>query len=309
MNYILDTDIGPDVDDVGALFIANLYASRGMGKLLCVTHCTSDPYGVGAIRAVNKWCKAPDIPVGTLKDEGFLSDERSEKYNKALANLVTEEEREAEDATKVTRKVLAEQPDKSVTMIGIGPMRNISHLLDSKADEASNLTGRELIKQKVVKLFCMAGCFDPTFANPFSEEGEPVGFITEWNVEMDVEAASNVINNWPTPIVFGGLEVGGQVISLRDTGFLPTDSPVKLAYDLYTQGEGRMSWDLLVTERAMNPESMITTISEVGDVTIDGAGITRFKVNPEGHFQILSLAETKEEAAKHLDQLLACNDF
>ena len=70
-----------------------------------------------------------------------------------------------------------------------------------------------------------------------------------------------------------------------------------------------MSWDLLVTERAMNPESMITTISEVGDVTIDGAGITRFKVNPEGHFQILSLAETKEEAAKHLDQLLACNDF
>jgi len=304
LNFILDTDIGPDVDDAGALYIANLYASKNMGELLCVTHCTSNPFGVGAIKAINKWCGSEEVPVGTLKDKGFLTGPQYERYNKALSNNTPSGD-EVPEAYKLIRKTLALQPDASVTIIGIGPMRNLAHLLCSVPDEYSPLNGKQLINDKVSKLFLMAGCFDKNYTNPFDQSGKPVGDFTEWNVEMDVPSATAVFKEWPTPIIFGGLEHGGNVITMRDTGILPSDSPIKLAYDLYTQGDGRMSWDLLVTERGMNPDSRITHLSPRGDVTIDAKGVTTFRENPTGKCQIMHLALPIESAEKELDRLLS----
>ena len=80
--------------------------------------------------------------VGTLTDAGFLTAPEMEKYNRALA-LVSLAEREAGDATAVLRRALSGQPDGSVQIVGIGPMRNLRKLLESGAD-ALPLNGREL---------------------------------------------------------------------------------------------------------------------------------------------------------------------
>ena len=81
---LLDTDIGPDCDDAAALALVNMYAAEGMVDVLAVTHCTSNPYGVGAIRAIDAWY-GHDFPVGTLKDEGFLTGEQTD--NAAIYDL------------------------------------------------------------------------------------------------------------------------------------------------------------------------------------------------------------------------------
>ncbi|NRF95128.1 hypothetical protein HQN89_30025 [Paenibacillus frigoriresistens] len=50
---ILDTDMGPDCDDAGALAILHALVDRGEAELLAVTHCTSNPWGAGCIDAIN----------------------------------------------------------------------------------------------------------------------------------------------------------------------------------------------------------------------------------------------------------------
>ena len=57
-----------------------------------------------------KWYGA-EAEVGTLKDEGFLSAPQTERYNRVLAPEVSPEEREAEDAAALLRRVLAAQED------------------------------------------------------------------------------------------------------------------------------------------------------------------------------------------------------
>ncbi len=49
---LLDTDIGPDCDDAAALALCILYARETGSELLGVMHCTSSPWGVGAIRSI-----------------------------------------------------------------------------------------------------------------------------------------------------------------------------------------------------------------------------------------------------------------
>lgn len=48
---ILDTDMGPDVDDVGALALLHILARGRPVRLLVVTHCTSHPYMGAAVSA------------------------------------------------------------------------------------------------------------------------------------------------------------------------------------------------------------------------------------------------------------------
>ena len=96
-NVILDTDIGPDCDDAAALALTTIYTRKSGAQLLGVTHCTSCPWGVGAIRAILKWYGCEEAAVGTLADRDLLDDEDATKYNRALAMTLSEEERRAPD--------------------------------------------------------------------------------------------------------------------------------------------------------------------------------------------------------------------
>src|SRR6185295_11094338 len=100
------------------------------------------------------------------------------------------------NATEVYRKVLASQPDKTVTIITVGFLTNLSALLQSPPDKYSRLNGKELIKRKVKQLLCMAGRF-------------PSG--SEFNVKMDAVASQFVFNNWETPVLLSGVEIGFKI--------------------------------------------------------------------------------------------------
>ena len=69
-NIILDTDIGPDCDDVAALAVLNLLADRGLCRILGVSHCTSNPYGAGMIDVINRYYGRPDIAISTYGGKG-----------------------------------------------------------------------------------------------------------------------------------------------------------------------------------------------------------------------------------------------
>jgi inosine-uridine nucleoside N-ribohydrolase len=63
------------------------------------------------------------------------------------------------DALKLLRRLLAAQPDGSVTLVQVGYFSNFAALLDTPADEISPLKGVELVRRKVKLLSVMAGAF------------------------------------------------------------------------------------------------------------------------------------------------------
>jgi inosine-uridine nucleoside N-ribohydrolase len=192
-NIIVDTDMGGDCDDVGALFILHGAVERGEAKILATMGCVSADAIAPCLDAINTWFGRPEIPVGTLKDAGFLA---GPSYTTEIARRFPHKYasgKDYPDAVTLYRQVLAKQPDYSVVVVAIGPLRNLANLLKSTPDDASRLNGQDLVARKVKFLHVMGGKYPP-FAS--KKEGE-------WNFVQDPASAAFVCSNWPTPVQRG----------------------------------------------------------------------------------------------------------
>lgn len=295
--YIIDTDIGPDCDDAAALALAMLYARQYGAEILAIMHCTSSPWGVGAVRAIADSYAMPDIEVGTLKAEGFLTGEAFELYNRTLALGIPAERRQAGDALKMYRKILSRQSDNGVVIIAIGPLRNIANLLRSGKDEYSELNGAALVRKKVSRLVLMAGDFTPN------------GNAVEWNIEMDIDAARFVAANWPSEMIYCGFEVGKKVVILRDTEPMAKTNPVRIAYNLHSGNLGRCSWAPCTVQWAMSEQRNLYTCSAAGIITLDAQGRTIYKPAHDGRHRYISLTDANvKSVVSSLENLLLNTD-
>ncbi|NQD70774.1 nucleoside hydrolase [Sphingobacterium shayense] len=239
VDLILDTDIGPDYDDVGAMALMHALADSGEVNILATISSNMDENVIPCIEVINGYFKRPDIPVGVTKGKGvsLTTWHEGSKWPKFLAGNYahpTAKTSEAPDAVAVYRKILSVAPDNSITICTVGFLTNLKNLLQSKADEYSDLDGLELVKRKVRLLVSMAGEF------PASKEGE-------FNVKKDAVAAAYVVDSWPTEIVFSGFEIGNTVLTGKATAEMPVHkSPIKDAYSLSLAQDnphGRSSWD------------------------------------------------------------------
>jgi len=234
---IFDSDMGPDYDDVGAIAMLHALADSGYANILATVASTKYE-GVAAVFDVfNTYFKRPEILIGVpkgnaleLKDNQHWTDTLLLKYPHNINR-----NDEVPDATEVYRKVLASQPDKSVTIVTVGFLTNLSALLRSAGDKYSKLNGRELVKQKVKQLVCMAGRF-------------PAG--SEFNVNKDAKASQFVFDNWETPVLLSGFEIGVKIKTglpfIHDETI--KNSPVKDVFRIcipmsQEDSAGRSSWD------------------------------------------------------------------
>ena len=237
VRIIFDSDMGPDYDDVGAIAILHALADKGEAKILATMASTKYEGVAGVLNVFNTYFKRPSIPVGVpkgnaldLRDFQHWTDTLLAKYpHKIKTNA------EAGDAVTLYRKLLAAQPDKSVTIVTVGFLTNLSNLLNTTADEYSSLSGMELVKKKVKLLVSMGGKF-------------PSGY--EFNIMKDALASKNVYDNWPSPVIFSGFEIGVKIkagLPLIGNAAIK-NSPVKDVFKLSIpmakeDSLGRSSWD------------------------------------------------------------------
>lgn len=250
VNVIFDTDMGGDCDDVGALFILHGAVERGDVNLLATMGCVSSAAIAPAIDGINRWFGRPGIPVGTLKDPGLLE---GPHYTAELAERFPGKFARSEDypdAVTLYRRILAAQPDHSVVIVAVGPLRNMANLLKSAPDAASGLDGSQLVERKVKRLDVMGGKYPPQPSRDAKD--------AEWNFAQCVRSAVEVCERWPTPVLFNG-EGGSTLSGRRVTYEMPEHNPLTMAYTNYP-GTGyagdRMSWDpisCLVTVRGAEP--------------------------------------------------------
>jgi len=234
---IFDSDMGPDYDDVGAITLLHALADSGQAKILATIASTKYDGVACVLNVLNTYFNRPNTPIAvpkgnalTLRDWQHWTDTLIQKYPHSIKT-----NEEVPDATELYRKVLSKQPDHSVTIVTVGFLTNLSNLLLSKGDKYSFLDGKELVKQKVKQLVCMAGRF-------------PSG--SEFNVNRDAAASQNVFSNWPTNILFSGFEIGWKIkvgLPLIHNSAIH-NSPVKDVFRISIpmaaeDSAGRMSWD------------------------------------------------------------------
>ena len=64
---IIDTDMGFDVDDVGAVCMANELMLLGEANILAIVHDTGYKIGIGGVSAINHYYGHDSIPLGAYK--------------------------------------------------------------------------------------------------------------------------------------------------------------------------------------------------------------------------------------------------
>jgi inosine-uridine nucleoside N-ribohydrolase len=244
VNIIFDSDIGPDYDDVGALAILHAMADNGECTILATISSNKHDLTTSSLSVLNTYFKRPEIPVGVVKGKGIdiACPQKWDSLIVAGYPHAIKSNDQADDAVQLYRKILASRPDKSVTIVTVGFLTNMAHLIQSKPDEFSRLNGKELVSKKVKLLVSMAGCFN-----------NEIGSFKEFNLMKDAASSKTAFDNWPTPVIFSGFEIGEKI----HTGLplLKSDiknSPVK---DVFARcipldkndANGRMSWDETAT--------------------------------------------------------------
>ena len=121
VNLILDTDLGPDYDDVGAMAVMHALADSGYVNILATLSSNHDELVIPCIEVLNIYFNRPDIPLGAPKSEGgvTMTSGHKIKWTEILPAKYphkTKKTSDAPDAVQVYRKILSSQPDGSVVI-------------------------------------------------------------------------------------------------------------------------------------------------------------------------------------------------
>jgi pyrimidine-specific ribonucleoside hydrolase len=279
---IFDSDMGPDYDDVGAITLLHAFADSGYVKILATVASTKYE-GVAAVFDVfNTYFKRPDILIGVpkgkaleLKDWQHWTDTVIKNYPHSIKM-----NDEVPDAISVYRKVLASQPDKSVTIITVGFVTNLAGLLQSAPDQYSELGGIQLVEKKVWQLVCMAGRF-------------PEG--SEFNLDRDAASSVAVFASWPTTVLFSGFEIGHRIrtgLPLINSDKIH-NSPVKDVFRISIPRDpqdslGRMSWDetaVLVAIKGYQPWYKLNE----GKIIMNKDGSNGWSKTPSSYYHLVEV--------------------
>jgi inosine-uridine nucleoside N-ribohydrolase len=279
VRLVLDTDIGNDVDDALALAIIHALQNRAEVRLLAVTITKDNRYAAPFVDLVNGFYGRPDIPIGVVHNGKTPENapmlevpvQRRDSTGHYLYPRHIEDGSQTPEAVELLIRVLRQQPDHSVTIAQIGFSTNLARLLRAPH-------GRELVQQKVNALYLMAG----NFVKP-----EP-----EYNVYTDPESAKILFEEWPTPMILSGFEVGlaitfpHQAIE-RDFGY--TDNhPIAEAFRIYVKkGQDRPNWDSTAVLEAIRPDRGYFELSERGRVSVGPNNTTVFTPNAQGNCRYL----------------------
>ena len=291
---ILDTDIGSSTDDLFALEMLYHYEQEGRCQLLGVVVDRAGEDYAAVADVMNNYFNHPSLPIGLVRngiakpavwiDYRNLPNYTDANGNRMFSRTVSDYS-EVPDGYLLYRRLLAAQPDNSVSICSVGFVTSLSQLLLSEADEYSALSGVELVRQKVKCLYIMGGVF--------GDSEEP-----DFNFAQGSAFAQDFFRLWPNDIdmVFSPMEVGQgieytpeQVIS--DISW--TDiHPIKQVYMTCNCNTGQKMWDPLAVIHAVEGDEQFT-LSERGTVSLTSECATIFTPSDAGNcrYQLPGSAE------------------
>ena len=243
--FILGTDWWTDCDDAVALRMLTRAHRAGEICLLGIALNGCMPYSVASMRGFLLADGVSEMPIGIDSEANDFGG--NPPYQKRLAEEFAPgvENVDAEGAVRLYRRLLAAS-DGGVELVEIGYMQVLANLLKSEGDDLSPLDGVSLLREKVSRIWMMAGKWDA--------DGERENNFCR--NRRTSEASAYICESCPVPITFLGWEVGVNVISggKVDHG----DHLYRVLCD-HGSEKGRHSWD-----------PMLVLLALIGDATAAG---------------------------------------
>lgn len=233
--FILGTDWWTDCDDVVALRMLARAVKRGEIELIGIGINSCMEFSVSSLEGFLRFEGVENIPIGI--DRAADDFGGNPPYQKRLAALGRMKNEDAEDAVRLYRRLVAGAKEK-IEIIEIGYPQVLTNALLSGVDDISQKTGRELFREKVEKVWMMAGKWD-------EEEGRENNFARN---ERARRAGHAFCERCPVPVTFLGWEIGADVITGK---FLREDDPLHRALADHGSAKGRSSWDPMLIHLAL----------------------------------------------------------
>ena len=281
---IYDSDIGSSTDDLFALEMLYRLEEEGRCKLLGVVVDREGEDCAAVADVMNTYFSHGDVPIGLVR-HGIINPRVWINY-KALPTYTTangqpmfrrtlSDYSSLPDGSQLYRRLLAGQPDHSVSICSVGFVTALADLLTSDGDDISPLSGVELICRKVKCIYLQGGVF--------GESVEP-----DFNFAQGITFAQTFFSLWPKEVdmVFSPMEVGQEVeykpeqvisdISWTDV------HPIKQVYMTCNCNTGQMMWDPMVVIHAVEGDAAFS-LSERGTVALTPKAETIFTPSATGN--------------------------
>ena len=277
---ILGTDWWTDCDDAVALRVISKFVKAGKAELIGIGINACMEYSAASVMGFLKAEELNGIPLGIdLTAVNFGGTPRyqknlAEKYCPAVKN------EDVPDAVRLYRRLLAESNEK-VEILEIGFLQVFVGVLKSGADDISEKTGLELVRDKVSKVWVMAGKWDA--------DGEK-----EHNFCLNTRtraAGKEFCELCPVPVTFLGWEIGFDVITGDKLD--QNDHLYRVMFD-HGSKNGRSSWDPMLVLMALvgdEREAGYGTVTGIASVDAE-TGENYFEKRPDGkHKYVVKLYE------------------
>jgi len=264
---IFDTDWWTDCDDCVALkLLLNSEETELIGVNINAFMEIS-PYSVELF--LTQYGRG-NIPVSVDKNATDYKDVPRNSYQDAIVKSFSQGNFKTSDnyetSVKLYRKLLVSSEEK-IDIIAVGFQNSIADLLLSVGDEISPLGGVELCREKVGKLWAMAGKWNENGGREYNVA----------NSEHSVNAAKIVSEKFPCPITYLGFEAGESVITGGSEVIGDEHDVLSVAMVSHGSEKGRNSWDPMTALLAVTGDEEKAGYSKVyGNFTFDEKGRNYF---------------------------------
>lgn len=267
---LLGTDWWTDCDDAVAIRLLTRAHKEGRIHLAGIGINACMDSSVRSLDAFVRSHGVDDVRIGIDLEATDFGGNPPYQKNLALQPSVYRSNIDAEKAVHLYRSILAESTEP-IEIIEIGFLQAIADVLKSGPDDISEKSGYDLVREKVSKIWVMAGKWD-----------QPNGLENNFaRNDRARKAAAYFCENCPVPITFLGFEVGVDVITGNT---LKEDDILYRVLCDHGSRNGRSSWDPMTVYLALIGDEEKAGFDFVcGKASVDPeSGANNFAVVPDG---------------------------
>ena len=282
VQLIIDTDLGFDVDDVGALAVANHLQDIGLCRLLAVVHNTGFVKGIGGVDVINNFygrgSNGTHLDLGAYTGawgSSAAAQRAQDRYTSILEQRypsAVQTYREVAPAVEVYSRVLAAADDHSVVIASIGELTNLRDVLKANAT---------LFNQKVKAVHYMDGSY-----NFGCGDSKGSGWSPWLGSTQDCDGAAQYVQDHVAHGVMQTYSLnGGNVLCGSRFQAGCGQGPVKDAYQIWTNRGSRPSWDLITVYLAVRGVESLYSSAVAGVDRVDYHGAETFDTSVGTRFK------------------------
>mmetsp|Transcript_3204 Transcript_3204/g.6716 ORF Transcript_3204/g.6716 Transcript_3204/m.6716 type:complete len:456 (+) Transcript_3204:164-1531(+) len=301
VQLIIDTDLGFDVDDVGAIAVGHNLADQGYADILAIVHNTGFYEGIGGVDVINNWYgRSTSMEEGAYTGQ-WGSNGNQDSYTTTIENTYpspVQNYDQVQSAVSAYTKVLQAAENNSVTIASIGELTNLRDIL---------MAEEELFISKVKAIYYMDGSYNFGCGDSQGSGNSPWLGSTE-----DCDGAAQYVNQKiPSSIkqVFSG--EGGDICTGGRFNDGCGDGPVKQAYQIWTNYGCRWSWDPITVYLAVMGDTSLYSSTVAGTNTVDYYGNEAWDTSNTGNnqYHVYINNDNKGDVTRILDDAMCAAPY